>query len=337
MAYRLAVDYVECQLYSITSDNELKNKETGLDLNIASHREVKGLFNKSVHYQMVAVSQLPCFKSPKHKESDVVQFMIEKQYDDFVSLRGELACKFPSLQLPPLPSSLLDFTKSNVADRKGLVEEFLSAIAASKQLAICHLTLEFLGVNSLSSGKYTSNDGGVSRLGAKSLDSAGLFDDDATKKGDLFASAAEEAEDEDLFSLKKSPKKQEVLFGEGDNRGDLIFGHQDLGGAVDEDEEEMFLVPGAKDLPDLSALKLEDNSEILNINDDDVENLRAKPKLKPKPSLPSKPKPALKPKPKSVSTDSHSTLNADMGHTDILQYIQQNAQSANDDDDDLFT
>ena len=56
---------------------DVKNQESGLDLSVPSYKEVPGLFGKNVFYQVVAVSRLQCFKSPKHKDADVVQFMVQ--------------------------------------------------------------------------------------------------------------------------------------------------------------------------------------------------------------------------------------------------------------------
>lgn len=36
-----------------------------------------------------------------------------------------------------------------------------------------------------------------------------------------------------------------------------------MGGAIDADDEDLFLVPGAKDLPNMEGLQLEDHSDLL--------------------------------------------------------------------------
>ena len=55
---------------------EVKNKSTGIDLFIASHKEIPGLLSSTIEYHVVVVSTLPFFKGPKHRESDTVQFMV---------------------------------------------------------------------------------------------------------------------------------------------------------------------------------------------------------------------------------------------------------------------
>lgn len=61
----------------LSSYRELKNKETGIDVTIPRVTQEKGLLQSTYEYQVVVVSNLPYFKSPKHKENDVVQFMVQ--------------------------------------------------------------------------------------------------------------------------------------------------------------------------------------------------------------------------------------------------------------------
>ena len=56
--------------------SDLKNKDTGIDISIPSHKEIPGLLTTTVEYHVVTVTILQCFKQPKHKETDVVQFMV---------------------------------------------------------------------------------------------------------------------------------------------------------------------------------------------------------------------------------------------------------------------
>ena len=59
----------------------MKNKVTGLDLAVSNYEDVPGAFGGtiggSVLYHIIVVTKLFYFKTPgKHKESDVVQFMV---------------------------------------------------------------------------------------------------------------------------------------------------------------------------------------------------------------------------------------------------------------------
>ena len=56
---------------------ELKNKATGVDILVPQYEHISGSFGGSVVYHVIVVTQLFYFKTPnKHKESDVVQFMV---------------------------------------------------------------------------------------------------------------------------------------------------------------------------------------------------------------------------------------------------------------------
>lgn len=56
---------------------ELKNKATGVDILVPQYEHIPGPFGGSVDYHIIVVTQLFYFKTPtKHKESDIVQFMV---------------------------------------------------------------------------------------------------------------------------------------------------------------------------------------------------------------------------------------------------------------------
>lgn len=58
---------------------ELKNKETGIDLSVTSYTERKSMLGSVYEYQVMVASNLPVFKSAKHKDTDNVQFTVSKQ------------------------------------------------------------------------------------------------------------------------------------------------------------------------------------------------------------------------------------------------------------------
>lgn len=56
---------------------ELKNRATGIDVFVPQYEHISGSFGGSVLYNVIVVTRLFYFKIPsKHKESDVVQFMV---------------------------------------------------------------------------------------------------------------------------------------------------------------------------------------------------------------------------------------------------------------------
>ena len=60
---------------------ELKNKATGVDILVPQYEHIPGPFGGSVDYHIIVVTQLFYFKTPpKHKESDIVQFMVSAYY-----------------------------------------------------------------------------------------------------------------------------------------------------------------------------------------------------------------------------------------------------------------
>ena len=60
---------------------DVKNKVTGIDLSIPSHRVIPGLLSSTIEYHVVVVTNLSVFKSAKHKETDTVQFMVNIPQD----------------------------------------------------------------------------------------------------------------------------------------------------------------------------------------------------------------------------------------------------------------
>ena len=47
-----------------------------MDLSVPTNKEIPGLVTVTVEYHVVVVSDQAVFKSPKHKDTDVVQFMV---------------------------------------------------------------------------------------------------------------------------------------------------------------------------------------------------------------------------------------------------------------------
>ncbi|KAI0219221.1 hypothetical protein LSAT2_029181 [Lamellibrachia satsuma] len=82
---------------------KLKNKESCVDLSVPTNKEIPGLVTVTVEYHVVVVSDQAVFKSPKHKDTDVVQFMISKHYEDFENLRRKLVSSFHGTSFPQLP------------------------------------------------------------------------------------------------------------------------------------------------------------------------------------------------------------------------------------------
>lgn len=54
----------------------MKNKDTGIDITVPTYEEIPGLLTKTIEFQVTVVTNLAVFKLPKHKETDVVQFVV---------------------------------------------------------------------------------------------------------------------------------------------------------------------------------------------------------------------------------------------------------------------
>ena len=75
-ALHFVLPFCNSNIISMTS-RELKNRATGIDIRVPQHEQVSGPFGGSVLYHVIVVTRLFYFKTPsKHKESDVVQFMV---------------------------------------------------------------------------------------------------------------------------------------------------------------------------------------------------------------------------------------------------------------------
>ncbi|XP_078331587.1 uncharacterized protein LOC144625251 [Crassostrea virginica] len=350
---------------------ELKNKHTGIDITVPRYTQEKGLLQSTYEYQVVVVSNLPYFKSPKHKESDVVQFMVKKRFSDFEDLWNRLFEKHHSLVLPPVPKKALLVNDKLAMERRPGLEKFLSFLASSPKVCTSSLLLEFLGVNAIKAGKYTQ----------EGLKTEGEEEGDRQRRGTLaqrpratglFEDEEEEEEEEGLFDEEEEtevvPDMTGIL-----NTDSKLFDYPMMGGNFGGEEEgEMFQEEPTRKPSPAAQSSGEDNSDLLTVQDDLDElflskpssnsnethnQVQPKPTLKPrpgktisqvtgtgKPALQPKPKPAakptLKPKPSAKQSDdlnqSEASFGADNLDTDdIMKYIQ-NAEEI-EDDVDLFS
>lgn len=192
---------------------QLKNQLSGLDLCIPTVKEIPGILVDTIEYHVLVVSNLQFFKLPQHKESDVVQFVIPKRFEDFENLRKGLIHQYPGTVLPVLSSSILSsLLESNSSERTAELDNFLKFISVTPKLATSHITLEFLGVNPLTAGKYTispkvsSTQSGDSSKKSSTTQSPDfqLFKDVQEEPSDLFGSELDKEDDvgDEMFGLK---------------------------------------------------------------------------------------------------------------------------------------
>lgn len=340
---------------------EIKNKHTGIDITIPRFTQEKGLLQSTYEYQVVVVSNLPYFKSPKHKESDTVQFMVKKKYSDFEELWSKLFEKYHSLVLPPLPKKALLVNDKVATERRSGLEKFLSFLASSAKVCTSSLLLEFLGVNSIKAGKYTqqglkreesteenqgkeNNDGkSLTEGGGKS----GLFDEEDEDTDDLFN---EEQEEEPEIVTEMTARHVT-------SSDTKLFDFPVIGGNV-EDEVDFFQEKEEQIQDPVSTTpgQGEDNSDLLSVQDDldelfldqsksnrDVKNdspIKSKPALKPRPAksiseVPSTTKPDLQPKPKH-GTKPNLKPKPTSKHSDVQEQAEAVSSTADLDTDDIM-
>ncbi|XP_074657111.1 HCLS1-binding protein 3-like [Tubulanus polymorphus] len=354
---------------------ELKNVETGVDISIPTFKEIPTLFSSTIEYNIVVVSNLRYFKSPKHKSTDTVQFMVVRKWSDFETLHADVAKKFPSTVFPALPRKSI-LSELSIPERRSGLESFLQFLAKTPKLAVCPIVLQFLGVNALKAGQYSTENR------EEGNERSDIFEEQRLETGESDKKFISNETDENLFADKQ--EEDVDLFGlpgatddDRDVSGDLLglaaaadkkikrhtiqepklFGDPDFGEGVAVDETDFF-VPGARVEEEAMNQNVlfedEDNSELLNIEDDldDLLSLKNKksPDPKPtKPALPSKPtavkpkigakptlrvKPTLSAKPKTLPLTGQTEIQ-NIATDDILKYIEDNTNR--DDNLDLFS
>ncbi|XP_044301065.1 HCLS1-binding protein 3 isoform X4 [Varanus komodoensis] len=135
----------------LTGPRPLQNTHTGIDLSVPEYQEIRGkMMSGHVEYNIVVVTQLPAFKSAKHKPEDVIQFMVSKKYSEIEEFYQRLAMRHPQSALPLLPRKVLFVGESDIRERRVIFNEIMRAIAKDEDLAASPELLEFLGTRSTS-------------------------------------------------------------------------------------------------------------------------------------------------------------------------------------------
>ncbi|BFZ21565.1 hypothetical protein BsWGS_24604 [Bradybaena similaris] len=258
---------------TITS-RQLKNKDTGLDLIVSSYRETKGLMSSTVYYQVVLVSNLACFKTPSHKESDVVQYSIEKQWSEFEELRVKVAGLFHEISLPALNKISIIVNEQVLRHRRNNLDQLVKFMASVPRLAACVPLLEFLGVDAGRAKRFAQGEplerstskpasDGASEGGTEAQDSeADVFEDDVNDQpdGNLFDEDIDDA-DEALFG-NESVRAQVSMFEQQDLKADL----------TEEDEKDFRFIPDAiitkREIIQVVSDDTEASPDLLIIEDD---------------------------------------------------------------------
>ncbi|XP_036290586.1 HCLS1-binding protein 3 [Pipistrellus kuhlii] len=149
---------------ALVTSRRVQNAHTGLDLAVPQHQEVRGrMMSGHVEYQILVVTRLAAFKSPKHKPEDVVQFLVSKKYSEIEELCQKLSRRYPAASLPPLPRKVLFVGESDIRERRAVFHEILRCVSQDTELAGSPELLEFLGTSS--AGAAEPGGRGVSARG----------------------------------------------------------------------------------------------------------------------------------------------------------------------------
>ncbi|CAH1772312.1 unnamed protein product [Owenia fusiformis] len=299
---------------------EIKNKDIGLDISVPNHNEISGKMTSTIEYHVVVVTSLDCFKLPKHKETDNVQFMIKKTMGDFDDFHKKMTAAFPGTILPPLPPKTL-FTSDKLArERRNALDHLLKVIHKVPKLVNHPIFLEFLGVDPMRASLHTKKDqkpvtkdqdakeegdteGGNADTQQKEVKQSSLFDEDDEPEHDMFTSVPGSGDiDDDIF-------KSGNAFSTGPDAETKLFDDQDFGGGIAENDDLASFVIRDTDVKEKfnkadaapAAADGDYSSDLLNI-EDDLDKLLTTPIEKPTQDSKKPPlgvKPNISPKPKS--------------------------------------
>lgn len=323
----------------------IKNKDTGIDMYVTSYRETKGMMTSTVHYQVVLVSNLSCFKTPSHKESDVVQFSIEKKFSEFEQLRADVVDIFPETMLPPINKKAIIMNDGVLRDRRNNLNTLLKFLASTQDIATCTPVLEFLGIDRLRALQFSPGEPLARQTNTSEDNAKGLEDGEDTQESDINFLVKDNDDDEgeeNLFGDTNEQDESDIFSTKGQVQ---MFTEQDLKRDIsEEDEKEFSFIPNAiitkreKVKVGLDREEEEDNSELFRIEDDlddllkiDVTKNTSHQKVQEMKS--SKPQVPVKPNKYQQSvSDNVSNLDQD----DILKYLQDST-TQNEEEVDLFS
>lgn len=133
----------------LVTSRTLQNEATGIDLLVPLYQEVRGaMMTGHVEYQIIVITRLVAFKSPRHKPGDVVQLVVSKKYSEMDEFYYRLIARYPKFPLPAMPRKTLFVGESDIRERRVTFDDLMKAIAKHPTLATCLEVMEFLGAKS---------------------------------------------------------------------------------------------------------------------------------------------------------------------------------------------
>lgn len=327
---------------------QLKNKETGIDISVPTYEEIPGLLIKTIDFQVTVVTNLPVFKLPKHKETDVVQFVVGKKFSDFEDLYVLLNEKFSWVVFPPLPRKVLITSDEVNRERRAALDNLMKFLSRTPRVSSCPNLLEFLGASPNQVQRADSliiKDKSDDSIDSGLSHSKDFIDDKKSPSDDFDIFGEHEDETQDLFSDMKTEAFLERRNTESDLFEDSpehksydvkLFDDQDFCGAVSKDDE-LFFAKGPKKQLSMSAIPKSsfNTDDLLNVEDDldQLLKITKRPKRPPKLGRSSY---SVDERPKSsISLCSpDKSVNIPSSTDDFMKYIEENTSR---DDVDLFS
>jgi len=325
---------------------ELKNKVTGIDLMVPDYVEKSGKLSKSALYNVIVITRLFYYKSKGLKESDVVQFTVQKTYEEFVYLHEKLSGRFPSVLFPNLPKKSLITNSNTFQERRRVFDELMHLVARTQKLCCSPMILEFLGVRKpekLTHETIVVSDDLFDEKTAENLQSTP--NEEVIKEEQAATTEASKEEQGDIFvPVDLDSSHLSDVTAQGDVFSAANSAKLELHASLFEDE----IVPSdTKDDTDLFVPKdaeidvqrrvlVDDNEntdDLLNVDDDDGDDLLALSKKSERKSsikASSSTRPVVKPKPQSRTSfesgqgdDDLSLLSSSAKSLDATQQIKE--------------
>lgn len=271
----------------VVATREISNIETGLDLLVYEQQSVQSTRTiRTNYYSLTIVSSLPCFKDfVGTKSADVIQYTMQKTYEEFAQLHKSLCDNFLAARIPDMPSkpiSLIDTAAKSKLRQKAL-DKFVKYCASKKKIARSKELLEFLGVSNENVDKEKNEE--ESDKEEEKLNKSAVVDSTPDKNApsepledevELFKPVikATELTFEEYEETEDDPNLTQIKTKRTDVPSVKLFGDTDIyGGGVKVTEQDLVILPAATPATEGSVYNENEESDISDIEDDEIEKL----------------------------------------------------------------
>ncbi|XP_046906500.1 HCLS1-binding protein 3 [Hypomesus transpacificus] len=319
----------------LVTKRSLQNEVTGIDLQVPLYNEVRGtMMTGHVEYQIIVVTRLAAFKSPKHKQEDTIQLLVSKKYSEFNEFYNRLYAQYSSISLPAMPRKVLFVSEADIRERRLAFDALVKFISKNSTLAACPELLEFLGAK-MNGSDFSNRNFAIEEDSENN--EVSFFQKEETSTGipredrsEMKLINGDEQDSTEQGNVKHRSRKN--VLPEGNSSDVKLLEEPELGASL--------LPPlGASLLPPAGASAgcgaEDDANELFRIEDDFDKLLQIKKCIKNElTSVPkTNPKPALLKKPETCISSGGQSLIVDQlkDQMDVLKYIQENESTAAND------